>query len=255
MSNTVGNVYGRGLCGLPWLWTEDVHSLWREHSLTGRAMRRAETRFQSGRLRYFTADAGSALSELEFSERMVEVLSRVRGRKRGGDDAVLWLAAATAAKVWRAGTRGVVSTEYEAVVLFAQRTRVSRSSKRLHLGSAGWGVSIQAIPVHGGARKEFFRDELERWSEAHWCSRGCFGTGFKAVGVNHDQYRVAVHGGFRAVAEKEAGCNSTPTGKSHTEALRCVSKEVLREAANLCELKRLYAAVEELCIAGSVQMA
>jgi hypothetical protein len=207
----------------------------------------SETRFQSGRLRYSTVAAGSALSEGEFSELLAQVLSRVRGRKCAEEDAALWLAVATGENVWSAGPRGIVSMEYEAAVLFPQRTRVADSSRRLHLGTTGWGVSIEAMPAHGGARKEFFRDELERWSNAPSCSRGCFGTGFEAIGVNQDQYRLAVSGGFRRCSSLGTEGERVCGGKSGSDMHYHSEVDTLQAAVELTDLRGLLAAADELC--------
>jgi hypothetical protein len=85
----------------------------------------------------------------------------------------------------------------------------------LNLRHSGWRVCIEAVPSHGYARKEFFRDELERWSSGNWCGAGCFGTGFKDVGIIHDGYRIAASGGFRMVGDAPGEGNGGEESVEH----------------------------------------
>ena len=148
-------------------------------------------RLQSGRLRYQASKRDAGLSESEFAELVGQALGRLQGRRLAWA-APIWLAAAV-------GAGGVANTEYEVLVFFSQRTRMVNLATRIGLGWPGWSVAIGARVGHGQARKDFFRDELERWSDGGRWSQGCFGTGLEKLGVCQGLYEVAGRGGFRRV--------------------------------------------------------
>lgn len=141
----------------------------------------------------------AALSEREFALLVGAALNRVGGRIVQWDPP-RWVALACGAVAGWSGassSHGSASNEYEVLVSFSQRTRVAHSSRRLHLQREEWTVSIEEVPRHGKARKEFLRDELERWGKMAERGRGCFGTGLEDVGVDQTVYEVAAEGGFR----------------------------------------------------------
>jgi hypothetical protein len=142
------------------------------------------------------------LNETEFGRLLHRALSGLRGRKLSWDEP-LWVARACSGREV-AGASGGASMEYEVLVFFSQRTRVAESSGRLGLGQRTWCVRIEALPCHGKGRKEFFRDELERWSRGGSAANGLFGTGFAKLGVGHERYGGTVTGEFRVFSFGDA---------------------------------------------------
>jgi hypothetical protein len=151
-------------------------------------MARKEVRFQSGRLRYWTDCCNSGLSKKAFAEALEASLSALQGRKHLWEKP-LWLARST--RQTEDGLCGEGrSLEYEVLVYFSRRTRVAQSSTRLGVNVETWSVCVEHVPRHGMSRKEFYRDELQRWGEEGAGSDGYFGPGFMQLGVGRQSYGV-----------------------------------------------------------------
>lgn len=208
--------------------------------------RAPEIRFRSGRLRYYTCNAGAGLAESEFTRLVVSALHRGRNvrTKRHGFQ---WLAAATSVAVPSSGD-SPCSTEYEVLVCFEKRTRLSKTSDRLALMHSEWQLSVESIPAHGKSRKEYFRDEIQRWSRMSLNSHGCFGTGFETIGIERLSYNGTSRGGSRALGFHSVPVwnerSKSPRAKMHVPfACECIATP----AYNLAYWKAVLQTAEQAC--------
>jgi hypothetical protein len=190
------------------------------------AMGRRERRFRCCRLRYATKRSELSLSRDEFAALFEKVLVEVKASL--GTE---WLAVCTA------GCGGDTGTEYEVLVHFAKRTRLSSTSARLKLPKELWLESVEAQPRWGKSRKEFFRDEMDRWTVSGRKKSVFFGTGLTQLSAKVPEV-------VGACAERQASCARSGVGQQ--AAGQRWSEQVRHKAERLLWMKRMLSAAENM---------